>query len=55
MTIYERIKPHDINKYEYERFLSNDKELEWCRSIEIHFSRKLLKGFSNNKEGEFSK
>jgi len=27
MTIYERIKPYDINKYEYEKFLSNDKEL----------------------------
>ncbi|MVX66444.1 DUF1062 domain-containing protein [Clostridium chromiireducens] len=27
MTIYERIKPFDINKDEYEKFLSNDKEL----------------------------
>ncbi|GAA0076802.1 DUF1062 domain-containing protein [Clostridium sp. CTA-5] len=27
MTIYERIKPCDINKYEYEKFFSNDKEL----------------------------
>ncbi|QAA32399.1 DUF1062 domain-containing protein [Clostridium manihotivorum] len=27
MTIYERIKPFDINKEEYEKFLSNDKEL----------------------------
>ncbi|AOR25146.1 DUF1062 domain-containing protein [Clostridium taeniosporum] len=27
MAIYERIKPYDINKYEYEEFLSNDKEL----------------------------
>ena len=27
MTIYERTKPCDINKYEYEKFLSNDKEL----------------------------
>jgi len=27
MTIYERIKPSDISKYEYEKFLSNDKEL----------------------------
>ncbi|EHJ00216.1 protein of unknown function DUF1062 [Clostridium sp. DL-VIII] len=27
MAIYERVKPHDINKYEYEKFLSNDEEL----------------------------
>ncbi len=27
MAVYERVKPHDINKYEYEKFLSNDKEL----------------------------
>jgi hypothetical protein len=27
MTIYERIKPYEINKDEYEKFLSNDKEL----------------------------
>ena len=27
MTICERINPNDINKYEYEKFLSNDKEL----------------------------
>lgn len=27
MTIYERIKPNDIDKQEYEKFLSNDKEL----------------------------
>lgn len=27
MTIYERIKPYSIDKYEYENFLTNDKEL----------------------------
>ncbi|WP_315070209.1 DUF1062 domain-containing protein [uncultured Clostridium sp.] len=27
MAVYERVKSHDINKYEYEKFLSNDKEL----------------------------
>ncbi|OOM81467.1 DUF1062 domain-containing protein [Clostridium sp. BL-8] len=27
MAIYERVKPHDINKAEYEKFLSNNNEL----------------------------
>jgi hypothetical protein len=42
MTIYERIKPYDINKYEYERFLSNDKELarEYAFNLSIYNKNK---------------
>lgn len=38
MTIYERIKPNDINKYEYEKFLSNDKELarEYAFNLSVY-------------------
>ena len=38
MTIYERIKPCDINKHEYERFISNDKELakEYAFDLNIY-------------------
>ncbi|WP_032123392.1 DUF1062 domain-containing protein [Clostridium amazonitimonense] len=27
MTIYERVKPYNINRHEYDKFLSNDREL----------------------------
>jgi len=42
MTIYERIKPYDINKYEYEKFLSNDKELarEYAFNLNIYNKNK---------------
>ena len=42
MTIYERIKPYDINKDEYERFLSNDKELarEYAFNLSIYNKNK---------------
>jgi len=42
MTIYERIKPCNINKYEYEKFLSNDKELarEYAFNLNIHNKNK---------------
>ncbi|MDR3597746.1 DUF1062 domain-containing protein [Clostridium sp.] len=38
MSIYERIKPYDINKYEYEKFLSNDKELarEYAFNLSVY-------------------
>ena len=42
MTIYERIKPYDINKDEYEKFLSNDKELarEYAFDLSIYNKNK---------------
>ncbi|AGX44544.1 DUF1062 domain-containing protein [Clostridium saccharobutylicum] len=42
MAIYERIKPYDINKYEYEKFLSNDKELarEYAFDLSIYNKNK---------------
>jgi hypothetical protein len=42
MTIYERIKPNDINKYEYEKFLSNDKELarEYAFNLSLYNKNK---------------
>jgi len=42
MTIYERIKPKDINKCEYEKFLSNDKELarEYAFNLSIYNKNK---------------
>ncbi len=42
MTIYERIKPSDINKYEYEKFLSNDKELarEYAFNLSVYSKNK---------------
>lgn len=42
MTIYERIKPYEINKYEYEKFLSNDKELarEYAFNLSIYNKNK---------------
>ena len=42
MTIYERIKPYDINKDEYEKFLSNDKELarEYAFDLSIYSKNK---------------
>lgn len=42
MTIYERTKPHDINKYEYEKFLANDKELarEYAFNLSIYNKNK---------------
>lgn len=42
MTIYERIKPNDINKYEYEKFLSNDKELarEYAFNLNVYNKNK---------------
>lgn len=42
MTIYERIKPYDINKDEYEKFLSNDKELarEYAFNLSIYNKNK---------------
>lgn len=42
MTIYERMKPYEINKYEYERFLSNDKELarEYAFNLSIYNKNK---------------
>lgn len=42
MTIYERIKPNDINKYEYEKFLSNDKELarEYAFNLSVYNKNK---------------
>lgn len=42
MTIYERIKPYDIDKYEYEKFLSNDKELarEYAFNLSIYNKNK---------------
>lgn len=43
MTIYERIKPNDINKYEYEKFLSNDKELarEYAFNLSVYNKNKV--------------
>ncbi|SHJ95055.1 hypothetical protein SAMN02745163_02907 [Clostridium cavendishii DSM 21758] len=51
MTIYERIKPQDINKDEYERFLSNDKELakEYAYNLDLYSRNKaelILEGIS---------
>lgn len=42
MTIYERIKPYDIDKYEYERFLSNDKEVarEYAFNLSLYNKNK---------------
>lgn len=42
LTIYERIKPYNINKYEYEKFLSNDKELakEYAFNLSIYNKNK---------------
>lgn len=42
MTIYERTKSCDINKYEYEKFLSNDKELarEYAFNLSIYNKNK---------------
>ncbi|MDS0525670.1 DUF1062 domain-containing protein [Clostridium sp. SHJSY1] len=42
MTIYERIKPHEINKYEYEKFISNSKELvrKYAFDISIYNANK---------------
>jgi hypothetical protein len=42
MTIYERIKPYDISKEEYEKFLSNDKELatKYAFDLNIHNKNK---------------
>lgn len=42
MTIHERIKPNDINKYEYEKFLSNDKELarEYAFNLSVYNKNK---------------
>lgn len=42
MTIYERINPNDINKYEYEKFLSNDKELarEYAFNLSVYNKNK---------------
>ena len=42
MTIYERIKPYNINKYEYEKFLSNDKGLvrEYAFNLSIYNKNK---------------
>jgi len=42
MTIYERIKPNDINKCEYEKFLSNDKELarEYAFNLSVYNKNK---------------
>ncbi|WML37652.1 DUF1062 domain-containing protein [Clostridium sp. OS1-26] len=42
MTIYERMKPYEINKYEYERFLSNDKGLarEYAFNLSIYNKNK---------------
>lgn len=42
MTIYERIKPKDINKCEYEKFLSNNKELvrEYAFNLGIYNKNK---------------
>jgi hypothetical protein len=51
MTIYERIKPNDINKYEYEKFLSNDRELAREYAFNLSFYNKnkaevILEGVS---------
>lgn len=42
MTVYERIKPNDISKYEYEKFLSNDKELarEYAFNLSVYNKNK---------------
>lgn len=42
MAIYERIKPNDINRYEYEKFLSNDKELarEYAFNLSVYNKNK---------------
>jgi len=42
MTIHERTKSCDINKYEYEKFLSNDKKLarEYAFNLSIHNKNK---------------
>jgi len=42
MTIYERIKPSEISKYEYEKFLSNDKKLarEYAFNLSIYSKNK---------------
>ncbi|MDU1414128.1 MAG: DUF1062 domain-containing protein [Clostridium sp.] len=42
MTIYERVKPSDLNKVEYEKLLANDKEL----AFEYGFDFRM---FSKNK------
>lgn len=51
MTIYERTKPCDINKYDYERFISNDKELarEYAFNLDIYNKNKaeiILEGIN---------
>jgi hypothetical protein len=58
MTIYERIKPNDINKYEYEKFLSNDKELarEYAFNISVYNKNKaevILEDFDRWIEGAY--
>lgn len=42
LTIYERTKPCDIDKYKYEKFLSNDKELarEYAFDLNIYNKNK---------------
>lgn len=40
MTIYERIKPLDISRYEYEKFLSNDEDLAKEYSFNLDFYNK---------------
>lgn len=42
MTIYERVKPHSINKHEYEKFLSNDRELarEYAFNLGVYSKNK---------------
>lgn len=42
MTIYERIKPHSINKQEYEKFLSNHRELarEYAFNLGVYSKNK---------------
>lgn len=42
MTIYERINPSYINKYEYEKFLSNDKGLvkEYSFNLSVYNKNK---------------
>lgn len=43
MVIYERIKLYDINKYEYEKFFFNDKELvrEYVFDLSIYNKNKV--------------
>lgn len=40
MTIYKRIKPIDISRYEYEKFLSNDEDLAKEYSFNLDFYSK---------------